>query len=112
MIHFNGDERASLAGFAVIAALCFLSVVIADHTEIGHRLRQAGHLLAEAGPWLVGAVLDVMARQRDFTVPASHPAGSARCTCWGCISDAPADPAEWADWYALEQTHPAPGREQ
>lgn len=81
-----------LAGLGVVILLAV--VLLTDAGEIRRRLRQAGHLLTEAGPRLVSACLDVMARQRGFVIPASHP--SARCRCDACTADL--DPVAFACW--------------
>lgn len=91
----NGLADLGWALMSLLAAACFLAIVIAERAEIGRRLRQGAHLLAEAFPWLVAAVLTWACRGRSPS-PA-HPAARAlTCSCDACTADL--DPVAFARW--------------
>lgn len=91
----NGLANLGWALLSIIAAAAFLIILIADRAEVGRRLRQGVHLITEAGPWLVAAVLDWACRERSPS-PA-HPAARAlACACDACTTDL--DPVAFARW--------------
>ena len=109
----NGLVNVAWAVMCIGGAGAFLLILIADHAEIGRRLRQAGHILAEAGPWLAAALKRKV--RGEFAAPSrAHPAAKARrrCACWGCTRRVEhIGPREWECWFAMEQPARAPGRE-
>ena len=65
----------AFAAYCLLAYLVVVAVVPGHRASLARRIRQAGHLLAEAGPWFVGA-----------------------CLTWACRghSPSPYHPAAWA----------------
>ena len=70
--------------FRCIAGGCLIVLMVlvirTDRDEITRRCRQAGHLLAEAGPWLVSTALHpwAMRGRRMPPMDPRHPAVIAR----------------------------------
>jgi hypothetical protein len=93
----NGLADLGWALLSLLGAACFLAMVIAEHAEIGRRLRQAGRILAACGPCFVAAVLTWSCRGRS-PGPA-HPAAKAIQGCPGCDAcTADLSPVAFAEW--------------